>query len=616
MAIEIAGREEELSSLQAFVDHVRRGPTTLVLEGEAGIGKSTLWEAAAEHARAQGVTVLSSRPAEAERALGHVGLVDLLEGVVDDTMPALLTPRRRALQVALLREEASGDPVDHRTLAVAVRDVLQLLSERGPILIAIDDVQWLDPSSARALAFALRRLDVSPVSLLLARRPAERARQSEVEQAQGAGHVRHLVVGPLSVGALHRLLRDLVDRPFARQTLLHIHERSGGNPFFALELARVLDEVPDPLQPLPVPETLEELVRARVDELPARTREALALASALGTPSESVLERAGVAADALRPAFAANVIERENGTIRFTHPLLSSVLYQDLGEERRGVHERVAGIVDDPLLRARHVALSTESPDRGVAAVLDDAARLAADRGASAFAAELAEHALRLTPPDTGDGRHRRGLAAARAHLAAGEWTRARAIANDLLAEAESGPLRAEALLLLAEFEHDDLAVPVLAEALREASSRPVLQARIHVRLAWAERFRKGFAAALEDSRGALDLVQAALPDTDDFRAAVASEARTTGHRPRGQRCGSEWARSAGNPKGAAYGKGGRHDVDVSRRIRRRRERRAHRSLRLVLLVGRHRGLYRERDSGQDVPRLGAKRRLPEGHDG
>ncbi|HMI98386.1 MAG TPA: AAA family ATPase [Gaiellaceae bacterium] len=521
MATEIVGREEELSSLGAFVDEARRGPATLVLEGEAGIGKSTLWEAGVEHARAQGLTVLSSRPAEAERALGHVGLVDLLEGVVDDALPALLTPRRRALQVALLREEASGDSVDHRTLAVAVRDILQLLSEGGPILIAIDDVQWLDPSSSRALAFALRRLDVSPVSLLLTRRLAEGAQQSEVEQALGAGRVRHLVVGPLSVGALHRFLRDRVDRPFARQTLLRIHERSGGNPFFALELARVLDADVDPLQPLPVPETLEELVRTRIDELPAATRQALALASALGTPSESVLERAGIAADALRPAFAANVIKREHGTIRFTHPLLSSVLYQDLGDERRGVHERVAGIVDDPLLRARHVALSTESPETGIAAVLDDAARLAADRGASAFAAELAEHALRLTPPDTGDGRHRRRIAAARAHLAAGEWTRARAIANNLLAEAKSGPLRAEALLLLAEFEHDDLAVPVLAEALREASSRPALRARIHVRLAWAERFRKGFAAALEDSRGALELADRLDDDVLRFDALV-----------------------------------------------------------------------------------------------
>ena len=184
MAIEIVGREEELRSLQAFVDDARHGPATLVLEGEAGIGKSTLWEAGVAQARAQGLTVLSSRPAEAERALGHVGLVDLLEGVVDDVLSALLTPRRRALQVALLREEASGDPVDRRTLAVAVRDALQLLSERGPILIAVDDVQWLDPSSSRALAFALRRLDASPVSLLLARRLVEGAPSSRSSNAR------------------------------------------------------------------------------------------------------------------------------------------------------------------------------------------------------------------------------------------------------------------------------------------------------------------------------------------------------------------------------------------------------------------------------------------------
>jgi hypothetical protein len=238
VAIEIVGREEELSSLQAFADDARVGPVTLVLEGVAGIGKSTLWEAGVEHARAQGLTVLSSRPAEAERALGHAGLVDLLEGVVVDALSALLTPRRRALQVALLREEASGDPVDHRTLAVAVRDVLQLLSERGPILIAVDDVQWLDPSSSRALTFALRRLDASPVSLLLARRLGEGAQQqSGLERALGAERVRQLVVGPLSVGALHRFLRDRLNRAFARQTLLRVHERSGGNPFFALELA-------------------------------------------------------------------------------------------------------------------------------------------------------------------------------------------------------------------------------------------------------------------------------------------------------------------------------------------------------------------------------------------
>ena len=124
---------------------------------------------------------------------------------------------------------------------------------------------------------------------------------------------------PLSVGALHRLLHDRYGRSFARQTLLRIHERSGGNPFFALELARVLDVDSDPLEPLPVPERLDELVRARLAGLPDVTRDALGLASALGTPSESLLERAGVEADTLAPAFAAHVIEREDGNVPL-HP--------------------------------------------------------------------------------------------------------------------------------------------------------------------------------------------------------------------------------------------------------------------------------------------------------
>jgi DNA-binding CsgD family transcriptional regulator len=501
---EIVGREEELASLHAFVSEARGGPAGLVIEGDAGIGKSTLWLAGVEHARAQGLRVLSSRPAEAERGLAHAGLGDLFDDVLDDVLPALSLPRRRALEVALLIEEASGDPVDRRALAVGVREVLQRLSEREPILIAVDDVQWLDRSSSSALAFALRRLGANRVLLLLARRVVDKPQPSELEQTLGPERVQRLPVGPLSVGALHRYLRDRLGRPFARQTLLRIHERSGGNPFFALELARVLEVDIDPLEPLPVPETLEELVRARISGLPASTRDALALASALGTTSESLLEQAGVSADALDAAAVANVIERENGTIRFTHPLLSSVLYRDLGEERRGVHERIAAIVDDPLLRARHLALSTDTPDATVAGVLDDAAQLATDRGASAVAAELAEQALRLTPVDGRDERHRRALAAARAHHAAGEWTRAQTIVTDLLAETEIGPWRAEGLVLLADLESADRSAAMLEEALREAASLPELQAIIHCRLAWATRFKNGS----EHIRAALELAE------------------------------------------------------------------------------------------------------------
>ena len=485
---EIVGREEELGSLYAFIGEAGGGLAALVLEGEAGIGKSTLWLAGLEHARTRGLRVLSSRPAEAERSLAHVGLGDLFADVLDDVLPALAAPRRRALEVALLREEASGDPVDDRAVAVTVHGVLQILSEREPILIAVDDVQWLDRSSSSALAFALRRLDENQVLVLLARRLVDGAQPSGLEQALRGECVQRLPVGPLSVGALHRFLRDRLDRPFARQTLLRIHEKSGGNPFMALELARILDVDINPLRPLAVPESLEALVRVRISGLPASTREALALASALGTPSESLLERAGVAAEALEPAIVARVIERENGAIRFTHPLLSSVLYRDLGPERRSVHGRIAAIVQDPLVRARHLALSRDAPDADVAGVLDGAGILAADRGASAVAAELAEQALRLTPPDEHGERHRRALAAARAHQAAGEWTRARAIATDLLAEVEIGSVRAEALVLLAELESLDRGRALLEAALREAASSPALQSMIHCRLAWARR--------------------------------------------------------------------------------------------------------------------------------
>ena len=191
------------------------------------------------------------------------------------------------------------------------------------------------------------------------------------------------------------------------------------------------------------------------------------------------------------------MVERDDGTIRFTHPLLAAALYNNLGARRRRVHARIAEVVDDPIARARHLALAAEAPDSGVARLLDGAAALEAERGGSALAAELAEHAFLLTPPDERDERLRRALAAGRAELAAGEWTRARTIATDLLAEVEEGPIRAEALVLLSEFEHDDLAVPVLEEALRHAGSDVRLEARVRETVG---RVRQA-AAALEHWR-------------------------------------------------------------------------------------------------------------------
>ena len=195
--------------------------------------------------------------------------------------------------------------------------------------------------------------------MLLARRLVAGIEASELESALPTERVE---IGPLSVGAVHRLLSDRLGRSFARQTLLRIHERSGGNPFFALEIARALDGDVDPLEPLPVPQTLEGLVRVRLTGLPPTTRDAIGLAAAIGTPSEALLERAGVPEGALDPALAAHIIERDGGMIRFTHPLLSSALYNDLGDKRQSVHARIADLVADPVVRARHLALSSEEP--------------------------------------------------------------------------------------------------------------------------------------------------------------------------------------------------------------------------------------------------------------
>jgi len=518
MPVEIVSREQELASLRDFLGRTDPGPAALVIEGGAGIGKSTLWLDGVVHASSLGFRVLVSRPAEAEQTLAHVGLGDLFEDVLDEVLPALSPPRRRALEVALLVEDASEEAVDPRALGTATRGAIQLLAGRAPLLVAIDDLQWLDASSAFALAFALRRIGSTRVLLLLARRSVSSAESTVLEQALGVESTTRLAVGPLSVGALHRLLLDRLRRPFARQTLLRIHEQSGGNPFFALELARVLDADVDATKPLAVPATLDELLRARISSLPGPTREALAFAAALGTTPESLLERAGVSREALGPAVAAQVIERDNETIRFTHPLLSSILYRDLGgADRLEVHMRIARVVEDPLLRARHLALATSGPDAAVARQLDDAAALAVDRGASAVAAELAEQALRLSPPNARAERQRRALTAARSHHAAGEWTRARTIAADLLHEAEIGSLRAEALMLLAELESVDRAVALLEEALEEAGSRPALRSVIHCRLAWAARFRKGYVRALEHARVAFELADEL--DDDVLRA-------------------------------------------------------------------------------------------------
>ena len=523
---EIVGRDEELGFIEAFLARPAGGPAGLVLEGAAGIGKSTLWSVGVAAARAR-FRVLSSRPGEVEQGLPNVALSDLLEGVLDEVRPALSAPRRRALEAALLVEEAS-QPVDPRTLAAAVRSALEVLAAEGPIVLAVDDVQWLDPSSESALAFALRRLDDASVLLLLARRLGDEATPSALVDALESDRMSRMDVRPLSVGATHRLVQLRLGRTLRRPTLLRLHETSGGNPFYALELARLVRAEVDPMQPLRVPDTLESLVRRRLDRLPKRTRRALMHVSALAQASREVLKAAGISEEELEPAVAAHVLEVEDDSIRFTHPLLASVTYQHLSVvERRRVHTRLAAVVADPIARARHLALAAEGADAGVAAVLEDASAEATVRGAAPVAAELAEFALRLTPVAAEDDHCRRTITAARAHLACGDGHHAERLVRGLLAAVGlPDSARVEALVLLGEFEARSYDFARAIELLREAvslSTDAAVQCSIHAWLARLVWTTAGLPAARQHAHSALTLAEQIDDDSVRARALAAA---------------------------------------------------------------------------------------------
>ena len=508
----VFGRDEELGAVLAFLDLAAPGPQGLLLEGQAGIGKSTVWTAGVEAARERGLRVLVARPAEAERGLAYAGLGDVFEDVLEDVLPLLPAPRRHALEVALLRVGTPQERADPRAVAAAVRTSLELLAAEGPVVLAVDDIQWLDRSSATALAFALRRLPEQPVLALLARRLGDDTATSVLET--GMAYER-LVLGPVTLGATHALLRAHLGRTFSRPTLLSLHELSGGNPFYALELARAHGDDLGPTQPLAVPDSLDGLVRSRLRNLPGATREALALAAAVGRVGSAQLAAANITEETLEPALVAKVLEVVGGSVRFTHPLLASVVYRGLAPAaRRAVHRSAADVVDEPLERARHLALGTTGPDAVLAATLEEAATGALDRGAPIVAAELYEQALRLTPPGGTDDARRRTIAAARAHLAAGDGGRARAIGIDLVGRTPAGRKRAEALLLLYELETLERAVPLLSEALEEAAGDLELQARIHQRLASTGRMTHGRPWAAEHARAALDLAEQLNDDT------------------------------------------------------------------------------------------------------
>jgi DNA-binding CsgD family transcriptional regulator len=444
----IVGRESELEVLRGFFGADGSG-RALVLSGGAGIGKTTLWEAGVELARERGSRTLVARPSGTEASLSFAALIDLLEGVDAGAWMSVPAPQRSALEVALLRAEPSGVPPEPHAIALGVLNVLRALAAEGPVLLAVDDIPWLDAPSADALVFAARRLKDEPVTFLLARRPG---RRSVLERALEPRGLERLEVGPLGFAASRRLLSDRLGLVVSRQVLRRIVDSTLGNPLFVLEVGRALLEqgVPAFGEDFPVPDAVEGMLGIRVAGLaPALRRLLLAVGLSADPRVDELIAVAGEAA--VDEAVEAGLLRVDGRRARAAHPLVAAAAKQQAGpRERRELHRALAAAVSDRELHALHMALATSRPDAALAATVAAAAGEASARGARQEAAMLAEHALRLTDDDAPE-RGDRVLALARYLVIVGEGQRLRDLLMPEVASIPSGVARARLHLMMAE---------------------------------------------------------------------------------------------------------------------------------------------------------------------
>jgi DNA-binding CsgD family transcriptional regulator len=493
------GRVREVEGWSArLTDGLRSGPTAVLIEGEPGVGKTTVWASVVDHASVRGIRVLRSRPSEPETAVSYSAVGDLMTDIADGQLASLPEPQRRALEIACLRREPVRPVDDVRLIGTALASVLRTVTRSEPVVLAIDDAQWLDLPSASALTYGLRRLAGERLGVLLTRRS-----NGSPEPPLGLGDpsswsLERAELGPLDPGPLAELIKARLGLELSRRRSRRLHALSGGNPLLALEMARAVAGADDDAgiwRALARSADIASVIGRRIAIQPPRTRLALAAAAALSEPSldqiASVLGSARSAAIALRNAESAAIVHLDGRRIRFEHPLLAAASYGALGEAERFRLQRIlADTVADPEVRARHLALGHSEPDEQAAAAISAGAQRASARGAQDAAADLAEAALRLTPPDDLPAVGQRTMAAAVHHARAGELRRARWLCEQLLPSVPAGHLRSGILRLIGESHLQEESFSEGVEALRQAAAEagddPEVRLPIDLRLAYA----------------------------------------------------------------------------------------------------------------------------------
>jgi DNA-binding CsgD family transcriptional regulator len=519
----VVGHEAERAALARFLDLLADGPAILLLEGAPGIGKTTLLRAALVAAEELGCRVLSCTGSSSDARLSYSALADLLHGVDYDEDGSLPAVQRRALDAALLR---AGDPkesaaVDAHAVSAAALSVLSRLVANGPVVVAVDDLQWVDAPSRRVIEYSARRLP--PGAGLLATRRTEGGGPSAGRLAGLLEPDRwaEVTVSPLPPDEMHRLVRATWSGPFERRLANRIVEVAGGNPLYAVELVQGL-LVQGEAASLRLPPSLTEMVRDRLAGLDHRQHEVLLAVAAMGDPSLEVVAGAlgpGVL-EALAEPERRRLVTVDRDRVVFTHPLLAEGVYAGATEaERRDVHRRLSTVAVELEDRARHLAAGRVLPDALVA--LQDAAGQLRTRGAPDGAAELLELALELGADP--------GLVvrAAEHRFDAGDTRAAVRMLEQATTALPPGPPRAEALLLLGEISYKDDSFPeaqvLLERAREEATDDQRLLLMVELRLAFTLYNLGQMDRAVEASQAALARVPRVGDDALEAQALAVS---------------------------------------------------------------------------------------------